>query len=307
MITYASVQGTGPTADEKKGIFNAPVCVQFSGSTCTASANQITAIDPIATEYIKDIFSQIPDATASHVLNLALRNVYNARQEMIKIDHNFTDKWLLSARYTQDAIPTIEPRGLFTGAALPGVSTTSTNSPGKDVTVRLTTTISPTLVNEGGYSYSYGAVLSDPTGLDASVNSPDINVKLPYPVTLGRIPTLSFGGVSSVTGYGPYRDYNRNQTWFDKITKIMGKHTFKAGVDVNKYSKQENLATANAGSFTFATTPRATGGNATQQGWANSFSVTSPRLRKRSAISRRVFTSMRRKCSCRTTFARARI
>ncbi|MEO8594710.1 MAG: carboxypeptidase regulatory-like domain-containing protein [Candidatus Solibacter sp.] len=271
VITYASVQGTAPTADEKKGIFAAPVCIANTGSTCTDSTTEITKIDPFAQAYIKDIFSKVPDAPASHLINLALRNKANVTQEIVKIDHVFSPRWQLSGRYMDDSIPTYEPRGLFTGAALPGVSDTVTNSPGRNVKVTLTGTISPTIVNEGGYMFSYGAITSDPVGLNASVNSPDIQPKLPFPVTLGRIPTMNFGGVSSVTGYGPYRDFNYNHTWYDNLTKIAGKHTFKMGFSVNKYNKTENAAGNNVGSFTMSTTPRPTGSAATvtTQGWAN--------------------------------------
>jgi hypothetical protein len=90
-------------------------------------------------------------------------------------------------------------------------------------------------------------------------------------VTLGRIPTINFGGVSSVTGFGPYNDYNYNHTWYDNLTKISGKHTMKMGVSINKYEKTENAAGNNVGSFTMSTTPRPTGSaaTATMQGWAN--------------------------------------
>ena len=280
-ITYTPVTAVLPTANEKKGIFDAPVCVAFTGSTCTASSTTIASIDPVAQAFLKDIFAKIPDAdpptTAggipSHNMFLSFRNVHNMRQEAIKIDHQISDKWLASVRWSQDRIPTEEPRGLFTGASLPGVSTTSTNAPGKLLTMRLTGNLSPTMVNEVGYNYSYGAVLSTPIGLNASANSPNINLKLPFPVQVGRIPTLNFGGISSETGYGPYLDYNRNHSWFDTFTKIKGKHTLKLGVTLNKYNKQENLngGGTNVGTFTFATTPRPTGSaaNATMQGWAN--------------------------------------
>lgn len=269
-ITYQSVSGLAPTADEKKGIFPNPVCVQASGSTCAATATQITNIDPLAAAYIKDIFSKVPDGSSTNIINLALRNIFDARQELVKLDHVFSPKWQVSGRFIHDSIPTEEPRGLFTGAALPGVSNTSTNSPGKSFVARLTGTLSPTMVNEAGYSYSFGAILSNPTGLDASVNSPDINPKLPYPVTLGRIPAISFSGaLSTVTGYGPYLDYNRNHNIFDNFTKVSGKHTIKAGVTIVHYEKTENQATNNVGTFTYATTPRPTGITTAQQAWAN--------------------------------------
>jgi hypothetical protein len=271
VITYGSFQGTLPTADEKKGIFPLPVCVAANSSgTCTQTATQIANIDPVAQAYIKDIFSKLPDAPANNVLNFALRNVFNARQELYRVDHVFNQKWAVFGRFLNDSIPTVEPRGIFTGSTLPGVSDTSSNSPGKGFVTRVTGSITPTILNEVGYAYSYGAVLSTPTGLDLSANSPDIKVNLPFPVTLGRIPTLTFTGtIGSVTGFGPYRDYNRNHNWFDNFSKMKGRHTIKAGVTVDHYNKQENNAGNNVGSFSFGTTPRPTGTTTTQQAWAN--------------------------------------
>ena len=271
VITYTSVQATAPTADEKKGIFAAPVCTEFTGSTCTDSSTQIARIDPVAQAYIKDIFSKIPDAPASHLLNAIFRNVTNFRQESIKIDHVFNEKWRAEGRFINDGIPTIEPRGLFTGAALPGVSDTKTNSPGRGVNLRATGALNPSIVNEMGYSYSYGAIVSDPIGLISKANSPGINLKLPFTSELDRVPTMNFGGVSSVTGFGQYRDYNRNHAFFDNLTKISGKHSIKMGINGNIYQKYENAAGNNAGTFNFSTTPRPVNSTAstTMQGWAN--------------------------------------
>ena len=271
VITYTSVAGVAPTAAEKQGIFPTPVCVAYNGNTCTQTTTQITSIDPFAAGYIKDIFSQVPDAPAGHNINLSLRNIYNLTQELVKIDHVFSDKWRVSGRYLQDSIPTQEPRGLFQSSALPNVATTNTNAPGKGVVTRVTGSISPTMVLEGGYNYSYGAVLSNPVGLDASANSPDIKPNLPYPVTLGRVPSITFTTLSSVIGYGPYNDYNRNHNWFGSLTKIHGNHSIKAGVTVNKYNKQENAAASNVGSFSFTTssTLTPTGTSTLDQSWAN--------------------------------------
>lgn len=271
VITYASTIGTAPTAEEKQGLFTNPVCVSVSSSgTCQETATQITNINLVAAQYLKDIFNRIPDGNANHQLFLSLRNVFNFRQELYKIDHKFSDRWMISGRFIKDKIPTEEPRGLFTGAALPGVSNTSTDSPGRGVVARMTTTISPTMVNEAGYSWSWGAIISSPTGLILAANSPSIKPTLPFPVSLGRVPTLSFGGaLSAVTGYGPYDQRNVNHNWFDNLTKIAGKHSLKTGVSIIHYTKRENQATNNASSFTFATTPRPNGTSTLQQAWAN--------------------------------------
>src|ERR1019366_7225759 len=61
------VQGTVPTAAEKAGTFTSPVCVATtSAGVCTQTSTQITNINPIAAEYIKDIWAKVPDGNASH-------------------------------------------------------------------------------------------------------------------------------------------------------------------------------------------------------------------------------------------------
>jgi hypothetical protein len=268
-ITYATGTATLPTASEITGVFPVPVCVQYSGSSCALTSNTISNIDPVAKEYIKDIFSKLPLNSNTTTLNSLFRNVYNFEQELYKVDHIFSDKLKVSARFMRDQIPTTEPQGLFTGVAVPGVQNTSTNSPGRSWVVRTTSAITPTWLNEGGYNYSFGAIISNPTGLINATASPDIKTSLPFPVTLSQVPTLSFTGGTSITGYGPYRDYNRNYNIYDNVTKVLGNHTIRFGMSYNYYQKTENAAGANAGSFAFSNVTTPAGGTAFQQAFAN--------------------------------------
>jgi Carboxypeptidase regulatory-like domain/TonB dependent receptor-like, beta-barrel/TonB-dependent Receptor Plug Domain len=270
VITYGTVTGTIPTQAMLQGNFAHPVCLTRDASgTCTSTGTQITTIDPVAQEYINDIFSKLPPPN-SGTFNLvnALRSTYNARQELFRVDQIFGPKFNLSVRYIHDAIPTIEPGGLFTGSPLPGVSTTSTNSPGYNWLAHVTSTFSSSLLNDGGFIFSYGAITSDITGLMNPANSPDIHVTLPFTSTLARVPTLTFSGGSSITGFGQYRDFNRNYNAFDNLTRVIGRHTFKFGVVYNYYQKTENASGANAGSFSFSSTaPSGTSGF--EQAWAD--------------------------------------
>jgi len=272
VITYGTSNVTVPTSAEKSGVFTSPVCIAFSGTTCTATGTTISNINSVAASYIKDIFSKIPDPQdpVGHVLTIALRNQYYARQELVRIDQVFGPKLTISGRYLRDSIPTIEPGGLFTGIFLPGVASTSTNSPGQGVVIRATSSLAPTFLNEIGFAYSYGAILSDPTGTDASANSPDIKMTLPFPVTLGRVPTISLSGIATVVGgFGPYRDYNRNYNVYDNVTKVLGRHSLKFGFTYNYYQKTENAGGNNVGTFTFANTGRPASATTYQQDWAN--------------------------------------
>jgi hypothetical protein len=172
-------------------------------------------------------------------------------------------------RYLRDSIPTIEPQGLFLALPIQAVSQTSTNAPGHNLTVRATSTLSPTWLNEAGYSYSYGAIISNPTGLIAATNSPDIKAALPFAVTLNQVPELAFSSGTALEGEGPYRDYNRNHNVFDNVTKILGNNTVRFGASYNHYQKTENAANGNQGAFSFTPASVPTGATTFQQAFAN--------------------------------------
>src|SRR6266446_10379779 len=150
-----------------------------------------------------------------------------------------------------------------------------TVSPGKQFSIRATSTIRPTIVNEAGYNYSYGGVTSDPTGLGAAKNSPDVitAITLAFPAQVPRVPDLSFNDSTGLFGFGSYRDFNRNHSWFDNLSLSHGKHTFKFGFQYNWYQKSENAGSGNEGTFSFddtSPTPTGTAGKATlEQEWAN--------------------------------------
>lgn len=275
VITYGTASAILPTAAQLQGNFANPVCVQVNaaGTACQQTATQITNINPAAQAYIKDIFSRVPPgAQGTGALFSALRNVANARQEMIRVDHIFGPKLTLMGRFLNDTIPTIEPGGLFTGLAVPNVATTATDAPGRSWVFRATSTFSPTLVNEGGYAYSYGAVISRVQGIISSTASPDVNIPLPFTSTIARVPSLTFTNGSSITGFGPYDDFNRNHNIWDNITKILGRHTLRFGGSYYRYEKTENAGNGNQSTFNFTgggTGTRPAGTSAFEQAFAN--------------------------------------
>lgn len=274
VITYSNFNATVPSAAERAGVFSAPVCVSVNAAgACTQSATQITNVNPVAAAYLQDIYSNIPlPNSGTNTLISNVRNLFNHRQELVRVDHNFSPKVTLAVRYLHDTIPTEEPGGLFTGLTVPGVATTKTDSPGYSWVARSVQTISPTLLNEVGYAFSYGAIISRPIGLNLNENSPNVAaaVNLPFAVSLGRIPSIS-PGYAGVAGFGPYDDFNRNHNVYDNLTWIRGLHTLKFGTSIHYYQKTENAAGNNVGSFAFATNPRPAGSAATtlMQAWAN--------------------------------------
>jgi hypothetical protein len=263
VITYAPLTNFGvPTLAERQGNFgNVLVCGSVNSSTGGCNTAPTTQIDPstfspMAQEYLKDVFAAVPapGGTDGHTLITNQRNIFNQTQEIARIDQSFGQKLNVFFRFINDSIPTVEPGGLFSGSGYPGVQTTSTNSPGRTYLAHATYVINPKLLIDGGYAYSSGAIVSNPTGQVLSANSPDIKPTLPFPVTLGRIPALTFSGGQGIGGFGPYRDYDRNHNGFVNLSKTLGQHSIRVGVTYNHYQKTEDAGGGNQGSFSFTNT-----------------------------------------------------
>jgi hypothetical protein len=257
IITYHTfTSGEIPTPAELSGTLPFPVCVAYEpDGSCPAQdqSNQVTSMNPVAVAYVSDIFSKIPRPNNSdQTLTWTGRNIFNYREELIRVDHTFNSKFSLFGRYLDDSIPTQEPAGLFTGLQIPGVANTSTKAPGRGLVGHATYILSPTLVNDAGYAFSWGAVLSDPAGLLSKGKSRDISPTLPFDTGVKRVPDLDFcaftnngcyldSNIGALTGFGPYRDYNKNHNFFDTLTWVRGRHAFKFGGSYNYYIKDENV------------------------------------------------------------------
>ncbi len=277
-LTYTNGSATVPTPTMLQGQFAHPVCVAFNASNaCTATGTSIPVTDPVAKAYIQDVFSKYPAPNnGAFGYTSTLRNVFNFREEILKIDQIFGPKVSVSGKIARDSIPTQEAIGLFSsGPPIQGIGTTSTNSPGHNYTLHGTVTFSPTLLLDTGYYYSYGAILSDPIGVMAAQNSPDVATLakglLPYASSLNRIPAVSLSGGSGPGSYGPYRDFNSNHQVFGNITKVHGGHTFKFGGTYYHYNKSENAGGNNAATFAYNNNglPSGTGTISFEQAWAN--------------------------------------
>jgi len=241
LITYTNfTSGELPSAAEMAGNFLVPVCTAFSSGTCTTMGTTINSIDPTAAAYIKDIYGKLPAANVADTLVSTNRNRYYYREEAVRIDHNFGQKFSVFGRYSHDSIPTTEPGGLFTGEPLPGVGTTQSNEPSHILSVHFTATLSPTLVNDAGYAYSWGAITSNPIGTMAIANSPDIKPNLPFQSNAGTVPFLSFDLVQGLSGFGPYHAYNTNHSIFDTLSKTIGSHSLKFGGVFHYFTLEEN-------------------------------------------------------------------
>jgi hypothetical protein len=242
------------------------VCTAFTTdpstqkNTCTATGTQVTNISPTAQEYMKDVYGKIPVPNVSydiahnldpHTILSSFRNVFNNLDTVVRIDQQFGQKLSIFYRYLHDTFPETLPEGQFTTVPIPGANTTVANNPGTQHLAHGTYIFSPTLVLNAGYAFSNGNVISSAVGFLGSSESPDIKVQLPYPDTVGLIPTVAVSGMTSLNGSVAYTDHGTNHQAFGDITKTLQRHTLIAGFSYSHYQKLENNTTGTQGSFGF--------------------------------------------------------
>ncbi len=281
VIVYPPFNTTVPSAAQRQGIFSQPVCIGPVANPCSTTLPAGTPlpqnqISPLAAAYVQDIYNKLPLPDSAGNLFFPARGIFNFTQELIRVDHKFSDKLSAYYRFEDDSIPTIDPIGLFgQGGGQPFVSTTQTNSPGRTHVGRATFVQSPTTVWEFGGSYSFGDVPSTVIGLLNNSNSPDVAARVPqfaFPVARGRVPTITGNGFTALQTFGPYSDFSYNKAVFATLSKVLGTHTTKAGFNFSRIRKHENaLGGFNEVRYSaVSSTPtRPAGTSTTNQLWAN--------------------------------------
>ncbi len=255
-----------PTAAQRKGIFDAPVCVQYTNSKCTKSATSISQFDPTAQAYLTDIINKTPlpnNSRDPQGLIASETGYNNETQTFLRVDHQYNQKLSVFFRYLDDPFHLVVPNGLYKTTGVPGVGTSKVRNGGTSYLGHATFTASSNTVLEGGYSYTTSWIEADPIGLVASANSPDIKPTLPYVSTLARVPDLHINnGVYNSTG--PYRNLADSYQGFVNATHTFGRHTLYFGGIFEDHGSGNTNGTTNAGSFSFNAGKLPTGSSASQ-------------------------------------------
>jgi hypothetical protein len=250
---------TVPSLLERQGNFsetgNLPIIdpttgLQFTNNTIptariNATASSLLSLYPLP---------NIPSTTAGRAPNrfaVITPTIQNTRQETMRIDHNFSSTQRLTGRYTRDLSETRELGGLFFGATIPDVATTSTIVPGEVMAITLTSSFGPTIVNEAAFTFSGNKItttlLGRYNGVDVKVANAEIfsqnNSGLPPVLNITGQPTIGSGQLFDVK----YQNWNPK----DNLTIIHGNHTFKFGGEVSFELKNENAANATQGTYGF--------------------------------------------------------
>jgi len=227
------------------------------------AANQTTAqalLAMIPAPNGSDAATCIPgDATNPCFFTSSPAQTTNWREELIRVDHNFSDKLRATFRFIHDSWQTQTAVPLWTNQGSFPTIGTAFKGPGVSLVARLTATASPTLLNEFVFSYTVDHIILNDTGNwqrpanfsagfhdlfpgNGSGVLPGINLVDPAGV---------YGGFGEDAGYVPNGIYNSNPTYTfrDNVTKIAGKHNLQMGIYMAFAQKNEFGGELGAGSF----------------------------------------------------------
>jgi carboxypeptidase family protein len=196
-----------------------------------------------------------PNITGTQFVNI-FPDINNTRQEVVRVDYEFSASQRLTGRYTHDLSDTREPGGLFFGISIPNIATTRTAVPGNVAVVKLASIFGSGTLNEASYQMSGNRIsTTNPDGTRNTKAQYGLTTQELFPENAGdRIPTIRLSGLtnSTIGATQPINIEYRNHTFGDNFTFARGNHTYKAGALITFEAKDENAASATQGDFTFA-------------------------------------------------------
>ena len=246
-----------PNANSSIGFADCPIVPGFTNASgYTPNLNVVPTYNPNDPN-VQALLGLIPLPTRGNLFYEITSQPTNWREELVKIDHNFTDKERLTVRYIHDSWDTVQQVPLWTNAgSFPTIQTAFTG-PGVSFVTRLASTVSPTLLNEFVFSYTTDHITLNDTG----------NWKRPANTTFGSLfpgadrgvmpginlvdPGGAYGNFGQDAGYIPNGPYNSNPTYSvkDNVSKLVGNHNLQFGAYFQAVQKNELGGELAAGSY----------------------------------------------------------
>jgi hypothetical protein len=183
----------------------------------------------------------------------------DVREDVVRIDHSINSKLQLMGHYLHDAVTTAFYPPLWAGATYPTVGTTMLN-PSYSSIIKLTQTISPTLLNETAYLYSGNQITLTPVaGPGGSFVQPSgWTATSFFPSSLNdglRMPQINLQGsplnVNWSASYFPWKNGYEGFEWRDDLSWTKGRHQFKFGFSWLHDYKNQQLQANTQGTASF--------------------------------------------------------
>ena len=183
-------------------------------------------------------------------------SLQDTRQEVIRMDYDWSDTQRFWGRYTHDLSETRELGGLFFGTAIPGIAGTDTTIPGQVAALGLRSIIGSNKLNELNYHFSSNNITTLPAeGVKNTKAAFGITIPEIFPENAnGLIPVIDVTGLSLLGANQLFRIQYINHSITDNFSWQRGSHAFKMGGVATFEQKNENAASRSQGGFAFVAT-----------------------------------------------------
>jgi hypothetical protein len=221
----------------------------FPNSTIPAAL-----FDPNALLYLAS--GVIPKGTGNDQVTLSGSTPTNARDDVVRIDHSFNDKWQLMAHYLHDSVTQNFAQMMvdWGGGTYPTVGSTLIN-PSNSGLIKLTGQISQNVLTEITFSYNGntlditdGADFNKPAGWSVQPIVPS------FAIWRKSFPAMAWNGLygtSMDSAVDPYHNAAEDYNPRIDLSYTTGKHALKFGFNYNRYTKNQQAWGDEQGNYTF--------------------------------------------------------
>ena len=210
-------------------------------------------IDPNAVLQLNAGTFPKPNLGASQYIS-SIPQTTNVREDVVRIDHKISDKLQLMGHYLHDQTTQTYFPPLWGDSSYPTVGTAMLN-PSWSATIKLTQTLSPTLLNETAFLYSGNTIHLSPTGISAQPSGWTATSFFPAANNVGnRMPEIDLGapyGTNWSSSYFPWKNSYEGYETRDDLSWNRGKHQFKFGVTYLHDPKNQQLQANTQGTAAF--------------------------------------------------------
>jgi len=201
-----------------------------------------------------------PNPTSGNQFIKPVSSPTDVREEIVRIDHNFTDKFSIYGHFVAEQISQNFATSMWSGDNVPTIGNTFGN-PSYAGVVHTTYAISPTLVNEIAFNYNGNRIAITPAGVvtspgcDASSTSCDaFNRFFSGPNISNRIPSIQLNGgtgTNYTVNWMPWNNVADSYQLRDDVSWTKGRHQLKMGGGWIYYRKTQSWFKNTEGNYQF--------------------------------------------------------
>jgi hypothetical protein len=239
-----------PTAAMRRGDFSEVKTTLQDPSGTPYPNNQVPAsqVDPNAAVLLRQ-FYPLPNRAGAVNFVHNTRSFTTYREELLRWDHNFNQRWRWTVRFAQDSWFQNQDIMRPSNTVLPTFPNRF-GKPGQNLTKKLTTVASPKAVNLFTFGYSFNTISNEPRG---GQRPADLRIPKAFPSNrFNLIPNITLAqGFAGIGTGSPLQNENPIYTFKDDFSLTRGRHTLKFGTEIIHHRKAQMNFENEQGSFNF--------------------------------------------------------